>query len=173
MPNLICNSQKYQIDSPKNNSIGLIVELDNLPDNIEVEGYKLQRKSHFHVSLISLGKIIEKYKIIRPDFINEVVNYFCEFVKNNSIDFIRFRDEFRFVAHNERRSVIVMCEVSNLNEFYEIINKKYGFDIAMQPTHITIYTLQPDMGIFLVDDESINNLTKIIALPDIYDKLSF
>ena len=129
-------------------------------------------KTTFHVSLVCIGKIIEKYKINRPDFINELVGDFCDFTKTKSIDFIGFRNQFRFAAQNERRSVIVMCDVSNLEEFYEVINKKYALDIGLQPTHITLYTLQPNGGIYLIDNEDIKNLTKAISLPGIYDTLN-
>ena len=170
MPKYICDSQKYQLAGPKEDSIGLTVQIANLPKEIEVEGYKLSLKTTFHASLVCIGKIIEKYKVSRPDFINEIVSDFCSFTKNKSIDFIRFRNEFRFVVQNERRSVIVMCDISNLEEFYGVINKKYGLKIEPQPTHITLYTLQPDTGIFLIDNGDIDNLSKVIVPPLILEQ---
>lgn len=165
MPKLICDTQKYQLAGPVMDTIGLPVKIANLTKEIEAEGYRLLLRTAFHISLMCIGKIAEKYNVTRPDFINEVVNDFCEFVQNKDIDFIRFTGEFRFATQNERRTVIAMCEVSNLDEFYEIMNKKYGLKVELPPTHVTLYTLQPDMGIFLVDSEDINNLTKVIALP--------
>lgn len=165
MPKQICLSQKYQLAGPDKDTIGLPVKIANLPKQIEVEGYKLLIKTSFHCSLVCIGKIMEKYRILRPDFINEVVGDFCGFAQNKSVDFIRFSGEFRFASQNKRRSVIAMCEVSNLDEFYEIMNKKYGLKVALPPTHVTLYTLQPDLGIFLVNNEDIDNLTKAVTLP--------
>ncbi len=165
MAKYICGGKKYQIAGPKEDTIGLCVQVANLPREIEVENHKLLLKTSFHVSLVCIGHIAERYKVLRPDFINEIVNDFCSFVQDKSIDFIRYRNEFRLAAQDEKRSVVVMCDVSNLDEFYELINKKYGPMVKAPPTHITLYTLQPDIGIFLTNADDVNNLTKVIIPP--------
>ena len=58
-----------------------------------------------------------------------------------------------------------MCKISNLNEFFEILNRKYGLDIEYPPTHVTLYTLESKPGIFLTDASDIKNLTKPISNP--------
>lgn len=160
----ICEGRKYQLGGPKEDTIGLPVSVVNLPEKIDVEGCTLLLKSSFHVSLVCIGKIIEKYNVSIPNFINKVVDDFCEFTKENNIDFISYSGESRFVAQNERRSVVVMCDVSNLDKFFKFINQKYGLNVEYPPTHVTIYTLQPDKGIFLTDSEDIKQLTKSITI---------
>lgn len=165
MSKFICESQKYQLGGPGEATIVLPIWIANLPEEIEVEGHKLSLKTEFHVSLVCVGKIMEKHKVSRPDFINEIARDFCEFVKNKNVDFAGFSGEFRFAARNEKRTVIAMCEVSNLNEFFDVMNKKYGLKVESPPAHVTLYTLQPNLGIFLVNNEDINNLTKTVVLP--------
>ncbi len=165
MVKYICEGQKYQIAGPKEDTIGLSVPIANLPKEIEVEGYKLSLKTSFHVTLVPIGKIIEKHKITAPDFINKIISDFCDFVQNKSVDFIRYRKEFRLATQNEKRSVVVMCDVSNLAEFYGVIKKKYGLMVEVPPIHVTLYVLQPDIGIFLTDANDINTLTKVIDVP--------
>jgi len=62
MPKPICDTKKYLLNGPREDNIALLVQISNLPEEIEAEGYKLSAKSYFHVSLVCIGKIIEKYK---------------------------------------------------------------------------------------------------------------
>ena len=158
----ICNGNKYTF---RDGTITLPVLFNNLPEEIEIDGYKLFLKSNFHISLVCLGKIIEKHDISIPDFENLVIKDFCEFTKNNDISLVKYSGEFRFVAEKEKRSVILMAEVSNLDKFFNILNQKYGLNVESQPTHVTLYTLQPDMGIFITDSKDLENLTKVIESP--------
>lgn len=165
MPRFICDGEKYQIGGPKEDTIGLPVSFSGLPEKINVESYELSLKTTFHISLVCIGKIIEKNDLSIPDFLNKVIADFCEFTKHTNIDLARYRNEFRFVAENERRAVIAMCDISNLNKFFDFINQKYGLKLEYPPTHATLYTLQPNIGIFLTNADDINHLTKIIKTP--------
>lgn len=160
----ICNGNKYEIGGLRGVTIGLPVNLNNLPEKIEIEGNTLLLKTEFHVSLICFSPIMEKYKVYIPDFIEKITADFCEFVQNNDINLLCYRDGFRFAARDERRSVIVMCDVSNLDKFFELINKKYNLQIEYPPTHVTLYALQ-DRGIYLTDSQDIQKLTKLIFNP--------
>ncbi|MBI2003426.1 MAG: hypothetical protein HYS78_00375 [Parcubacteria group bacterium] len=165
MSKSICENEKYQLGGPQEDVIGLSVSMSGLPEKIEVEGQTLFLKTSFHVSLVCIGKVIEKHNISTPGFINKVVDDFCEFTRTDSINFFRYRNEFRFASQNDRCSVIAMCDVSNLDRFFQIINQKYGLKIEYPPTHVTIYTLQPDKGIFITDSKDIKKLTKPIIIP--------
>ncbi len=100
-----------------------------------------------------------------PDFLSSVVSDFCEFAKSNKIDEVTYRNEFRFASENERRAVIVMCDVTGLNKFFDEINKKYHMKLEYPPTHVTLYTLQLNAGIFLTDSKDIEKLSMSIENP--------
>lgn len=151
----------------KVDSIVLPVSFSNLPAQIEVNEYNLSLKTEFHVSLVCIGKIIEKHNVTIHNFLENVVNDFCEFSKSNKVDLIRYRDEFKFVSENEKRTVVVMCDISNLNKFFELLNRKYKLEIEYPPTHVTLYTLT-GLGIFLTDSMDMKNLTTPIENLDIY-----
>ena len=161
----LCGGTKYETGGPEEDTIVLPVSLTGLPEKIEVEGHKLFLKNSFHVSLVCIGKIIEKQHISIPDFINKVFTDFCEFTKDKNISFIQYQNKFRLVSQGERYSVVVMCEISNLDEFFIYLNEKYNIQIESQPTHVTLYTLEHNTGIFLTDSEDIKNLTKSISNP--------
>lgn len=159
--NYICKNKQYKFN---HHTISLPIIIDDLPDKLQINKESLSLKSSFHVSLVCIGKIIEKNKIFLDNFENKIINDFCEFTKNTNIQIIKYTD-FRLATDKERRSLIVMCEVSNLNNFFNLINKKYSLNIETQPTHLTLYTLQPDLGIFLTNTQDIKNMTKLIDVP--------
>jgi len=163
--NFICGSKKYEVGGLKMDTIGLPVSLFDLPEKIEVEGYTLFLRTSFHVSLVCIGKIIEKNNLNIPDFIQKIIADFYEFTQHMNIDFVQYKNDFRFATEGEKRSVVVMCDISNLDKFFDLINKKYSLHLEYPPTHVTLYTLQPVAGIFLTDTDSINRLTKKIKAP--------
>lgn len=163
---LITNG-KYQLGGEREETIGLPVFPQNLPTSIEVEGYTLLRRTDFHVSLVAIGKIIKKHGITDPEFLQNVIADFLEFIKDNEIALLRYRNEFKFVAENERRSVVVMCDVSNLDRFFTRMNEKYHVNAEYPPTHVTLFTLQPNSGIYLVDARGIASLTKPIEISEL------
>lgn len=161
----ICGN-KYTI-SPTN-TIGLPVMLEDLPSEIVVDGNKLLLKSSFHVSLVCINEIIRKHNILIPDFKDLAVKDFCDFVALNDINLLSYQEEFKFATEHTAETwetVVVMCKVSNLDKFFELINKKYGLEIAYPPTHVTLYTTESKLGIFLTDSNDIKNLTKSIPNP--------
>lgn len=161
----ICDGEKYEVGGPQEDTIGLPVTFSGLPSTIEVEGYTLSLKTSFHVSLVCIGKIIEKNKLTEPDLVNKVIADFCDFTSHTGIDLLRYLNEFRFVSEAEKRTVVVMCDASNLDTFFDSINQKYGLQLEYPPTHVTIYTLQPNVGIFLTDSNDIQRLSKPIERP--------
>lgn len=167
MKEFICDGTKYRSWGEKSVTIDLPLALPRLPETITTEGLLLTLKSDFHVSLVCIDKIKEKHRIEIPDFTNKVVADFCKFVREKDIDFAKFRDEFRFVSEGEKRTVIAMCDVTNLDEFFQRMNKKYGLAAEYPPIHVTLYTLQPDRGIFVVDAKDLRERTKIIPNPGI------
>ena len=167
MDKFICDREKYTLSGQTGDSVCLPVLLSDssLPKELEIEGNVLSLKTEFHVTLVAMGKIIKKYEVTDPNFIEKVIADFCQFVQENPVELIRYRDEYRFMAENERRTVVVMCDVSNLDKFFEQLNKKYSLGVECPPTHVTLYTLQPNVGIFMVDSGDMQKLTKVITAP--------
>lgn len=163
----ICEQGKYILGGPNEDSIGIPVSISRLQEKIEAEGCSLSIRTVFHATLVAIGKIIEKNQVKIPDFLDKIVADFCEFIKENNVEIVRFRDELKFASQNERRSVIIMCDVSNLDKFFDLINEKYDLQLEYPPTHVTLYTLQPDKGIFLTDSKDIETMTKSIKNPGI------
>mgnify|MGYP001562957855 CR=1 FL=1 len=132
---LICGGEKYELGGPKLDTIGLPVYMTNLPAIIEIEGYTLSLKTEFHVSLVCIGKIAEKNKIDDPDIVKKIVDDFCEFTQNNKVDLLRYRNNFKFVTRDNNRSAVVICDISNLDKFFDLLNQKYALELEYSPPH--------------------------------------
>ncbi len=147
------------------NTISLSVSLDNIPNKITFEGNDFFINDFLHISLVCIGKIIEKYNVSIPDFENKIINDFCEFSKNNKVGLIEYSNDFKFAQKDDKKTIVAICKVSNLDKFLRLVNKKYGLNIEYPPTHVTLYKLEGKLGIFLTDASDIKNLTKPIPNP--------
>lgn len=162
----ICDGNQY-IFFIEGKSIALPITFFNLPKKISVNEVSFSLKYEFHVTLFAIGKIIEFERLANLDFQESVLKDFCDFVKNNPIEILKYNDEFRFVQREDKKSIVVMCQVSNLGKFFELINKKYNLNLEIPPTHVTIYVLPGKHGIWLLNSKEIESDTKPIKIPEL------
>lgn len=161
MIDFICDNNKYTFND-KSLTISLPVSNFNLPNKIKLEENDLCLKSNFHITLVPIGKIIEKNNLKIENLSNFILKDFCDFISFNSIDLIEYSNEYRFVQEKDLRTIVVMCKVSNLDKFFKLINQKYNINIETPPTHVTLYTLYDKLGIFILDNDDLYLKTKII-----------
>jgi len=168
MENYICGGTKYFYN--ENRYIVLPIEIGNLPEKISVEGNELLLKSEFHVSLVCIKRLIEPYGEAAADIEQKILELFCAFVSKNAISFLTYKDEFRLAVFEERKSIIVLCDVSNLDKFPQLLKSELGIEISIQPTHITLYTLEPDAGIGLNSKAEMEAKSHPVAVPETLKK---
>jgi serine protease inhibitor len=156
--NYICESEKHKY-SKGYLYLPINLNVEKLPENITIQDTQLQIKSSFHVSLICIKNIEQDSGT--ENIGEKIINLFCEFIKENDINFDGFTGEFRFAKREEddRRSLVGMCNISNLNNFFDKINSDLGLNIPYQPTHVSLYTLVPDEAIGLNSLEDILSMT--------------
>jgi len=159
--NVICNTDKYAYGK---GYIYLPIELTGLPKEFDLEGETLSLKSSFHVSLVCVKDLLAKYD--KENLEQMIFDQFCAFVAKNDINFLKFTGEFHLAKHEERKSLVAICEVSNLDNFTSSLSQELGLEISLQPTHVTLYTLQPDMGIGLNNPTDLENKSVIVDVPE-------
>ncbi len=164
LKNYICGGGKFVYSK---GYIGLPIVVDDLPEIVEIDGNKLYRKSSFHISLVCVKDIL----VQNPDVEQTIVDAFCTFAGENDISFVGYTGEFRFAQHEDKKTLVALCEVSNLKTFSEMISNNLGIKIPAQPTHVTLFTLQPDIGIGLNSDSDMEAKSKKVTdeLSDIVD----
>jgi hypothetical protein len=135
----------------------------SLPDTIEVEGETQLKKDHFHVSLLCVKNLEER----RPGIETEVLKHFCDFIKRYPIEFSNYTGEFRLANREERKSVVAMCTITNLDKFADYLSEKIGLEVPHQPAHVTLYTRGQNLGIGLNCKEELAKLTTPFSLAEV------
>ncbi len=139
-----------------------------LPPTIEVKGYKLLLKSEFHISLIKARFVAELVNPNRQDQIEqEIVAAFEKFIATQPLTEFHPTGVFRLAQVDVRKTVVGMCEVPHLQDFFDQLRATYKVDIPDQPTHITMYTLQPEKGIGLLSPAQLEQDSQVVEIPEI------
>lgn len=137
----------------------IVLDIDfpkGFPESVTVDNQKLTLKSELHISLINAKKIA---KLANPDSPNDtekkIVDEFKDFIRLKPIEEYKLLGQYRLVQKDDRHSVIVEAQVRGLRDFFDVLNRKFAKNIPYQPTHATLYTLQPDRAIGLLTDEEV------------------
>lgn len=149
----------------RHENIALPITIDNLDPQLKLGGNILFRKDSFHVCLLYIEDIINKNPHLKHDFKEDVTDDFCKFINEHDISLSKFEDTFYTVSQKELLSVIIMCSVTHINDFIDLVNRKYDLALDHTPTHVTLYTLQKNRGIFLYDLHDLQELAVKIDAP--------
>lgn len=157
--NMITDHHDYS-----NGYIGLMnLELSDLPATQQVEGYELLLKSEFHISLICAKRIAALIDTDKATEIEaEIVEAFMGFIVNEPLTDYALTDEYRLVKKDDRVTLVAMAAVPGLDGFFNELERKYGLGLPTQPTHITLYTLQPEAGIGILSQEELGQNSTIV-----------
>lgn len=147
-----------------NGYISLVnIVLPGLPIKLKVNEFELLLKSEFHISLICVKRIaplIDNQKASEIEA--EIETFFKDFIKTIPLTDYNVSDVYRLVQREERVTLVVMVDVPGIKQFFEALEAKYGIELPLQPTHITIYTLQPEAGIGILSIEELEKDSKIV-----------
>ena len=163
----ICHSDTYYT---KQDSIAMAVSFSNLPEEIVVEDTHYFVKSEFHITLVPVGKIIEKNHITIENFKEKVIADFCEFVALNPVNLLGYSTNYRLATDKALSSIVVMCVVSNLDGFYTVLNEKYGLNLETHPTYITVYDSHRNIDVMIADFDDIQQKSRNITVPELMGK---
>lgn len=140
------------------------LSLDNLPDTIEIEGYTLLKKGEFHASLMAVKHLVP---LLHTDEA-ALEQLFLTFQQNHTLTNIELTNELRLVRRDKKVSVIIMVTMPEITELFETLRCRYRHrDIPTQPTHITLYTLQPEAGIGIFSDQELEKDSVAVSLPEL------
>lgn len=141
-------------------------DLQNVPEKISVDGYELLKKGEFHVSIIALKNLAPMLNAANPEQASKQLKQdFLEFVKTHDIADFRLTGEYRLVKRDERVTVVAMVELKNINELFNYLRSKHDVDFPTQPTHITMYTLQPEIGIGILSQDELTDSSSAVDVP--------
>jgi hypothetical protein len=149
-----------------NGYIALVnIELGDLPQKLSIGEYELVLKSEFHISLVCTKKIAVLIDPTRVDEIRaEIVESFKQFIQTTPLTDYEITNEFRLVKRDERVTLVVLAVVPGLENFFTELEERYGENIPVQVTHITLYTLQPEAGIGIFSLEELERDSKPVDI---------
>ena len=152
-----------------NGYISLIIKnFVTSPDEITVSQKTLLRKSEFHVSLLALKNILPLVNAVDASVSeDDLVQDFLDYQKDVELSEYNLTSQLRYVSRGERETVIIMVDVPNLGRLFDKLRAKYNVDLPTQPTHITLYTLQPETGIGILSNDELQRDSKSIEIPEL------
>lgn len=145
-------------------------ELNRLPDTIEVSGYTLQVKPEhkFHISLVCLKRLAPLVDGSNPERVEaQMTELFIQTQREVPMDKYELSGELYLVQKEERVTVVATCDVPGLEEYFVRLNNHYGANMPLQPTHLTLYTLQPAAGIGILSAEELGQLGRAVRIPEL------
>lgn len=144
------------------------IQLSGLPESINVKGDWLARKEEFHITTISVKIIAELIDPTNTDkIVAQIVKDFKDFLVRNKPDKFKLTKQFRFVQNGEEKTVVVLCELLGVPEFFDELRKKYNKPLPTQPFHITLYTLNSRYGIGILSQEVLNEISVPVDIPEL------
>ena len=163
---LICDSENITYDK---GYIALWLENFELPSAYNLNGEILSLKTSLHVSLLCVKNITEAGSELE----GKILNLFCTFLQDNKICFQEATGELKLIidAERNRKSVIAMCTVQNLEKFILQINERLDVKVSMQPAHITLYTLGENLGIGVDSFDKLKEMSTSIEIPELLEVL--
>lgn len=150
------------------------IKVGDIPETFRFEGYNLEVKREFHISLVWASKVARLIDESREEeLIDEIHQAFKDFHAQKPVVEFKLLPELRFLEKGEQKTIIVMAEVEHLEEFFNEVRGRYQTEIPSQPTHVTLYTLPPDrIGVGIFDEKQLEEQTKVVVLPELMDKLT-
>lgn len=129
----------------------------SFPRAVSWKNVRLDIKDEFHVTLLNVGTASALSQRPRED----IVSFFNAYAARRPIALVSFADDFRYVEKDVRKTILVRCVVSNLNLLFEELNRTFEIDMPMQPAHVTLYTLQKNVGIHVPSIEVMERLERV------------
>lgn len=152
-----------------NGYISLVnIELENAPDKITVNGNELLKKSEFHISIMAIKNLAP---LLDPDNVEQASELlkqdFLDFAATNDLTSFALTGECRLVTRDERVTVVVMVDLKGVEGLFQYLQQKHNIDFPTQPTHVTLYTLQPEAGIGILSQEQLETDSILVEVPEL------
>ncbi len=133
----------------------------HFPQSVMWRGNALLKKDDFHVTICKGEDVWQRAGLDASAGEVKLLALFERFVKEQPIALGQFNKDFRFIQKEEKKSIIIRCTVKNLDLFFEALNVEFGIQMPLQPAHITLYTLQKNVGIHIATESEMLSLEKV------------
>lgn len=148
------------------------LELNGLPEAVTVDGYRLLLKDEFHISIMAVHNLASMLPVQKnSDASKALKGHFLDFAEKHNLTDYEITPEFRLVERGKMKSVVVMVKMPEVEELFRSLRDVFQFNLPTQPTHITLYTLQPNNGIGILSQKELLNDSKAVSMAKLYNLL--
>ena len=132
------------------------------PEEVQVAGRRWFRRPEFHVTTFNRDDLAAATGIGTQKLSEVAEQLHDELTMTRPI---RFDGRVSAVVDPDgRQTLVAFCDVDGLEELYVRLSALAGRELPRPPTHVTLYTAQPDMdGIGLSTQADVD--AKTVALP--------
>ena len=143
---------------------------EHFPRQVNWHGVQLLKKSEFHVTLLHAKSHAGLSNISNQ----ELASFFTTFVSKWPIALLSFTDDFRYVEEGEKKTLLVRCIVSHIEELFAALNRAFGTHLPVQPAHVTLYSLETTVGIHVNSEGAMARLERVESpeLEEAYGKIN-
>jgi len=159
----------YTLPAPYQYVRGTLIlpyELREMSAELDIDGETLFAKpeQRVHMSIFPIKdwlnhwpeKSVEKAE-------DDLLKKASEILQNKPVTISRLRDEFRLAKRDGLKTVVMLCDTNNLEEFAAEMGRFLGTEVPTQPAHITIFTRMGGQGIGLWSHEELERLARPLS----------
>lgn len=164
----------------KSGYLGLSVEnsvFAAFPETIEWGGSGLVKRDNFHMTICCVNNperddcaaaLGERYGIERSIAEGRVLSLFNSFTERQPVLLVSYPNDFRFVTDEwrGRKSIVIRCIARGIEEFFAELNRTLRISMPTQPVHVTLYTLEKNLGIHVPSKSVMESMEKV-SLPEL------
>ncbi len=136
-----------------------------LPSSIEIEGEALLKKTEFHITLMCVAEVSARISDTTDVSVEHVerklLEIFLECSARHPVVMGKFLNEFRLVRKDDRTTIVIRCEMLNIEPFFAECERFYNRIIERQPMHLTLYTKTLNVGIGIHTVASMEECPKV------------
>lgn len=144
------------------------IQLGNAPDKVLVNNSELLKKGEFHISIMAIKNLAPLLNSENIEQASEQLKQdFLDFVETQNLSNFTLTNEHRLVTRDGRITVVAMANLQDVDELFDYLRKKHDVDFPTQPTHITLYTLQPEAGIGILSQQELERDSVVVTIPEL------
>ena len=144
----------------------LPVGLPPIASEITLGDQKFVVKDEFHVTLLwlpAVQELVVKDKKSEEELLKTVVKIF----HRTDVSFDQFLDDIRLAQHKNAKTIVIMCRLKGIDQFFVELRKALKIDVPTQTTHVTLYTLENGIPIGINNKEQLAGRTRKLTDRDL------
>jgi hypothetical protein len=141
------------------------LDLPGLPAKAVLGGREFELNSLLHVSLITnlrrfVPQLVAKLDAEEDEALLLLVDSATALIAEIQPKLIGYRSDLRVAKRGDDETIVIMVDVSGLDELQHRLGDKFGLDIPSRPAHVTLYLLPGSQPVPIRDQQQLQEYTR-------------